>query len=34
MSTEDDRVTVFFESAGYRTLALADVEDRGLLERV
>jgi ATP-dependent DNA helicase RecQ len=34
MSTEDDRITVFFESAGYRTLALADVESRGLLERV
>jgi ATP-dependent DNA helicase RecQ len=34
MSTEDDRLTVFFESAGYRTLALADVEERGLLERV
>ena len=34
MSTEDDRITVFFESAGYRTLALADVEERHLLERV
>ncbi|MEK6342409.1 MAG: RecQ family ATP-dependent DNA helicase [Curtobacterium sp.] len=34
MSTEDDRLTVFFESAGYRTLALADVEERHLLERV
>lgn len=34
MSTEADRVTVFFESAGYRTLGLADVEERGLLERV
>jgi ATP-dependent DNA helicase RecQ len=34
MSTEDDRVTVFFESAGYRTLALADVTERHLLERV
>ncbi|SDQ07772.1 ATP-dependent DNA helicase RecQ [Curtobacterium sp. UNCCL20] len=34
MSTEDDRLTVFFESAGYRTLALADVEERQLLERV
>jgi ATP-dependent DNA helicase RecQ len=34
MSTEDDRVTVFFESAGYRTLGLADVEERHLLERV
>ncbi|WP_144760402.1 ATP-dependent DNA helicase RecQ [Curtobacterium sp. 9128] len=34
MSTEDDRMTVFFESAGYRTLAIADVEQRHLLERV
>ncbi|PCN48520.1 recombinase RecQ [Curtobacterium sp. 'Ferrero'] len=34
MSTEDDRVTVFFESAGYRTLGIADVEERHLLERV
>ncbi|WP_420368952.1 RecQ family ATP-dependent DNA helicase [Curtobacterium sp. L1-20] len=34
MSTEDDRITVFFESAGYRTLGLADVEERNLLERV
>jgi len=34
MSTEEDRITVFFESAGYRTLALADVEERDLLERV
>ncbi|MFA0848653.1 RecQ family ATP-dependent DNA helicase [Curtobacterium sp. WHRI 8282] len=34
MSTEEDRITVFFESAGYRTLALADVEQRDLLERV
>ncbi|MBT2501870.1 RecQ family ATP-dependent DNA helicase [Curtobacterium sp. ISL-83] len=34
MSTEEDRITVFFEAAGYRTLALADVESRGLLERV
>ncbi|WP_031273149.1 RecQ family ATP-dependent DNA helicase [Curtobacterium sp. B8] len=34
MSTEDDRVTVFFDTAGYRTLALADVEGRHLLERV
>jgi ATP-dependent DNA helicase RecQ len=34
MSTEEDRITVFFESAGYRTLAIADVEERGLLERV
>lgn len=33
MSTEDDRLTVFFESAGYRTLALADVTERGLLQR-
>lgn len=34
MSTEDDRVTVFFDAAGYRTLSLADVEGRHLLERV
>lgn len=34
MSTEEDRITVFFESAGYRTLALADVTERQLLERV
>lgn len=34
MSTEDDRLTVFFESAGYRTLALSDVSERKLLERV
>ncbi|WP_123680634.1 ATP-dependent DNA helicase RecQ [Curtobacterium sp. PhB115] len=34
MSTEDDCITVFFESAGYRTLSLADVEERDLLERV
>ncbi|MBY0176616.1 RecQ family ATP-dependent DNA helicase [Curtobacterium herbarum] len=34
MSTEDDRLTVFFESAGYRTLALQDVTERHLLERV
>lgn len=34
MSTEEDRITVFFEAAGYRTLGLADVESRGLLERV
>ncbi len=34
MSTEDDRVTVFFEAAGYKTLGLADVEQRHLLERV
>ncbi|MFZ7087435.1 RecQ family ATP-dependent DNA helicase [Curtobacterium sp. RRHDQ10] len=34
MSTEEDRITVFFESMGYRTLALADVRDRELLHRV
>ena len=34
MSTEDDRLTVFFESAGYRTLALSDVSERKLVERV
>ena len=34
MSTEEDRITVFFESAGYRTLGLADVAKRKLLTRV
>jgi ATP-dependent DNA helicase RecQ len=34
MSTEDDRITVFFESAGYRTLGLADVTERHLLQLV
>jgi len=34
MSTEEDRITVFFESAGYRTLALADIAERDLLQRV
>ncbi|WP_413600761.1 RecQ family ATP-dependent DNA helicase [Curtobacterium sp. Curtsp57] len=34
MSTEDDRLTVFFDDAGYRTLALADIAERHLLERV
>ncbi|TDN45206.1 ATP-dependent DNA helicase RecQ [Curtobacterium flaccumfaciens] len=34
MSTEEDRITVFFESAGYRTLGLADVVQRKLLKRV
>ena len=33
MSVEDDRVTVFFESQGYRTLASAAVEEHGLLVR-
>ena len=31
MHYEDDRVTVLFEGVGYRTLALALVEDKGLL---
>ncbi len=31
MSYEEDRVTVLFEEAGYRTLALAAVEERDLL---
>jgi ATP-dependent DNA helicase RecQ len=31
VDVEADRLTVFFERAGYRTLALADVEERGLL---
>lgn len=34
MSTEEDRITVFFESAGYRTLGLADIAERDLLQRV
>jgi ATP-dependent DNA helicase RecQ len=34
MSTEEDRITVFFESAGYRTLGLADVAKRKLLTRI
>ncbi|MFJ3385062.1 MULTISPECIES: RecQ family ATP-dependent DNA helicase [unclassified Curtobacterium] len=33
MSTGADRLTVFFASAGYRTLALADVERHHLLRR-
>ncbi len=33
MSVEDDRITVFFESQGYRTLALAAVEQHDLLVR-
>jgi ATP-dependent DNA helicase RecQ len=32
MSTEDDRITVFFPEHGYRTLDLAVVAERGLLE--
>ena len=31
MDLEGDRVTVLFEDAGYRTLALDIVEDEGLL---
>jgi ATP-dependent DNA helicase RecQ len=34
MDVEDDRMTVFFESAGYRVLALELVEDEGLVEHV
>ncbi|MFD1721058.1 RecQ family ATP-dependent DNA helicase [Amnibacterium endophyticum] len=33
MSVEDDRVTVFFETEGYRTLSLAAVAEHDLLER-
>lgn len=33
MSVEDDRVTVFFESQGYRVLALAAVQQHDLLRR-
>ena len=32
MSTEGDRMTVFFEAEGYKVLAVADVEERGLLQ--
>jgi ATP-dependent DNA helicase RecQ len=31
MSTEDDRITVFFESQGYRVLSLDAVREHGLL---
>jgi ATP-dependent DNA helicase RecQ len=31
MSTDDDRMTVFFESEGYKVLGVADVVERGLL---
>lgn len=34
MSTEEDRITVFFESEGYRVLSLAAVAQHELLERV
>lgn len=34
MSTDDDRLTVFFESAGYKVLALEAVVERHLLETV
>jgi ATP-dependent DNA helicase RecQ len=34
MSIEEDRITVFFESEGYRVLSLDAVEERDLLERI
>ncbi len=34
MSVEEDRVTVFFETQGYRTLALAAIEEHDLLTRL
>ena len=34
MSVEEDRVTVFFETQGYRTLSLAAIEDHDLLTRL
>ncbi len=34
MSVEDDRLTVFFDSVGYKVLALETVTDYALLERV
>jgi ATP-dependent DNA helicase RecQ len=33
MSVEQDRVTVLFEQAGYKTLALAAVRANDLLDR-
>ena len=33
MSTEEDRITVFFEAEGYRVLSLAAVEEHALLTR-
>ncbi|HEY8588424.1 MAG TPA: RecQ family ATP-dependent DNA helicase [Naasia sp.] len=34
MSVEEDRITVFFDSEGYRVLSLAAIEDNDLLELV
>ena len=34
MTVEDDRLTVLFEAAGYRTLSLELVTDGGLLRRL
>ena len=34
MEVEEDRMTVFFETAGYRVLALELVDEGGLLDRV
>ncbi len=34
MSIEEDRITVFFESEGYRVLSLEALEQRDLLERI
>ncbi|PZE28035.1 RecQ family ATP-dependent DNA helicase [Curtobacterium sp. MCBD17_028] len=34
MSTEEDRITVFFESVGYRVLSIDAVRERGLLRTV
>jgi ATP-dependent DNA helicase RecQ len=34
MSIEEDRITVFFESEGYRVLSLEAVDERDLLQRV
>nr|WP_286279415.1 hypothetical protein [Naasia aerilata] len=34
MSIEEDRITVFFESEGYRVLSLPVVEEHELLELV
>ncbi len=34
MSIEEDRLTVFFESEGYRVLSKEAVSERDLLERI
>ncbi|MCU1438548.1 MAG: hypothetical protein JWP66_1635 [Naasia sp.] len=34
MSVEDDRITVFFDTEGYRVLSLEAIEKNNLLEPV